>query len=106
MPYEVTIEQRPNSTRIMVPLDIPTVFVEAGAIEQYATIFCGWTPMIRVRNEETADFDEVVNPLSAIDACAERIRGFVRGEYSAFIANSGAEAGRTQALSQFDSAFQ
>lgn len=99
MSYEVDIPQPNGFTRIMVPLDIPTSLIDAQAIELYATKVCGWTPTIIV------DGVEVPNPTSAINACAGRIRNFVKEDYKGILANQGAEAGKQQAINAFESAF-
>ena len=94
MPYEVTIPQADNTTRIMVPLDVPTALLQLGALELYAMKLTGWTQTVIV------DGAEVANPITAVDACAGRIRGLVKEEYIALLANQGAEQGRLAALEQ------
>jgi hypothetical protein len=101
MSYEVTLDQKPNTTRIMIPLDVPTALVNAGAVEQYAVKICGWQPTIKDENNQ-----DIPNPFSAVNACAKRIQGFVMEDYkSLFIRSSQEQAGEI-AIQQFNSFFQ
>lgn len=108
MDYIVTIEPSLGSTRIMIPLDIPDTLLSSGVVEGYATKLCGWTPKI---NQTTVDGDgietttEINNPISAIDACAMRIRGFAFEDMLGVEAAEGAQEGREKRVAEFKSAF-
>ena len=98
--YEVTIPQLENSTRIMIPFDIPTPLVEGGAVELYASVLCHWTPTIIIDGVETP------NPVSAINAVAERLRGQVKDSYLQLLKDKAAVEARVAAEEQFNALFQ
>lgn len=83
------IPQPDGTTRINVPLDIPTELIDNGAIELYATNL-GW---------------DTSSTISAVDYSIAQIRGKVLNEYRKIVSEMGEIAGRTQAENQFDSFF-
>lgn len=106
--YEVTIPQKENTTRILIPIDIPTHLLANGAVELYASNLCNWTPQIRNPEYDSDPENKplnIDNPESSINAAALRIRKFVLEEFRSLIIKQGEEAGRQQAVSSFDSFF-
>ena len=106
----IQIEQSEGTQRVNVPLDIPESFYNNGAIELYARKLCGWTPKILIDDANSTEFNilpkiEIDNPISALQAAALRVRGWVKEEYKALIAEQSAEQARLAALAQYEAAF-
>jgi hypothetical protein len=95
----VSIEQPAGTTRILVPIDIPTVLVEQGAIELYAVTLTDWKSKILV---DGVDQD---NPKSALMASADKIREMVRQQYQTIAEDMAAEQARGQVREQFNQLF-
>lgn len=89
-----------SEVKVLVPLYIPRVALENGYAESMAAKYCGWTAKVI-----DSEGNEIDNPLSAVDAYADRIKAFTKEEARAMLAQQGEQAGREQALSQFDALF-
>ncbi len=117
MEYETTIEETETEVIVRVPIIVPKTLWDSGANEKLAykrgykdTIFVQ-KPFETVDPEtgETIVGEQTVeepNPETPLEFNSRRIRDFVKEDYRSIVAEQGAQTGREQALSEFDSAFQ
>ena len=101
MSLEINIEQPANTTRVLVPLDIPTVLVESGAVELYAIKKTGWCAKVKDEND-----NEIDNPINAITAAANDIRLSVKETYRLIAEEMAIEQAKNLVSSQFNQMFE
>jgi hypothetical protein len=99
-PITVSIPQAEGTQRVLIPMDIPQILFNSGAITLYAVKLCGWTPTVLDENNLQID-----NPISAMQAAALRVRGIVKEEQKAIIASQAAEDARAATITAFDALF-
>ncbi len=94
---------------INVPLIIPQILIDQGAIEVYAAKFANWTPTITQNIVDGNGFitgsEAVPNPQSAQDAAISYLQSFVKEQYRVITVESAAQQGRDKALAEFNSLF-
>lgn len=115
-PREVATIDEKEMVIVHVPLFIPKIMVDNGAVETFAREKTGWTPTIKVEHKDEDGnlvYDEVGNvvmetidnPVTAERAGITLIQRMVRSEYKGVMLLDAEKKGRAQAEAQFNALF-